>query len=148
MPTFNYTGVKPSSGNFELIPEGWYPWRIIEAEEGESSNHEYQVKVFIECADGKNETNITHYLTFKAPEAKGAGMALHFLKCIGAPFEGEFDVEPTKWIGKKFMGKNKHDEYNGQKRNKLSAISPMREDVDPNFKEELAKAKKANDIPF
>jgi len=54
-------------------------------------------------------------------------MALHFLKCIGEPHEGEIDIDPMDWERKTFMGKVVVSEYEGKKNNKLSEISPIRD---------------------
>jgi len=119
-----------ASGSFPIIDKpGWYPFRIIVATPGESKNGNYQVTVDAACLDPKfKDYTVRHWVTFLPKDQKGAGMALHFLKCIGEPYEDIIDVEPMNWERKTFMGKVEISEYQGKRNNKFSEISPIKDD--------------------
>jgi len=123
---YDGTGVD-ASGGFPIIDKsGWYPFRIALETEGESKNGNYQVTVDCSCLDPRfKDYMVRHWVTFLPKEQKGAGMALHFLKCIGQPHEGVIDVNPFAWERKVFMGKVEISEYQGKKNNKFSEINSM-----------------------
>lgn len=128
---YDGTGVD-ASGNFPIIEKaGWYPFRIVTAAEGQSKNGNYQVTVDAVCLDPRWQNYpVRHWVTFLPKEQKGAGMALHFLKCIGEPYEGVIEIEPIAWERKTFMGKVEISEYQGKRNNKFSEISPIRNPED------------------
>ena len=100
--SYDSTGVEIST-RFEPIPEGEYTLRIIRATSGETQNGHPKVTVDFEVAGGGPNSGREirfHTVTFLPKESKGAGMALHFLKTIGEPFEGKFKWDERKWIGK------------------------------------------------
>lgn len=97
---YDTKGVTPSS--FGPIPEGPYHLRIVEVEETWTKNQDPMVNITYEV-DDKGDfkgRKVWDRVVFLAPERQGAGMALHFLKTIGEPFEGKLEVEPERWIGK------------------------------------------------
>ena len=120
-----------ASGGFPIIEKpGWYPFRIVAATEGQSKNGDYQVTVDAVCLDSRwKDYSVRHWVTFLPKSQKGAGMALHFLKCIGEPYEGVLNVEPLEWERKTFMGKVEVGEYLGKKNNKFAEISPIKDEV-------------------
>lgn len=118
---YDATGVTP--GEFPLMPEGWFPFRIVLAKEGQSKSGHYQITIDAECLDPKYRgMSIRHWVTFLPKDNKGAGMALHFLKCIDQPYEGIIDINHFAWEGKRFMGKVTISEYNGKENNKFSSV--------------------------
>lgn len=127
---YDGTGVD-ASGGFPIIEkEGWYPFRIVLATPGKSKDGNYQVVVDAACLDSRwKDYNVRHWVTFLPKENRGAGMALHFLKCIDEPYEGIFDIEPMAWERKIFMGKVSISEYQGKRNNKFAEISPYKDDV-------------------
>lgn len=109
-----------------LIEPGWYPFRILEAEEGKSKNFNPMVKVVASCIDPRyRDQEIWHWVVFLPEEKKGSGMAKHFVKCLGFDVESKAKVNPDSWVGKTFMGKVCNEEYQGKKNNKFEAISPV-----------------------
>jgi hypothetical protein len=128
---YDATGVD-ANGGFSIIEKpGWYPFRILVASPRESKNGNYQVTVDSACLDPKwRDYMVRHWVTFLSKEQKGAGMAIHFLKCIGEPHEGVIDVDPLSWERKTFMGKVEISEYQGKRNNKFSEISPIKDDVE------------------
>lgn len=126
MKKYDGRGVDASGGYPIIDKPGWYPFRITVATEGESKNGDYQVTVDASCLDARfKDYGVRHWVTFLPKENKGAGMSLHFLKCIGEPHEGVIEVNPFSWERKTFMGKVEISEYQGKKNNKFSEISPM-----------------------
>lgn len=134
---------------YELLPEGWLPFKIVEAEPRISKKGDRQVLAKCKCIDPRypNAGEVWHYVTFLPKENKGAGIPLHFLKTIGQPYEGQFDVNAKAWLGKKFLGNVIIAEYNGKKNNKFDEISPYREDS-AQLIENAEKAKEDEEIPF
>ena len=103
---YNGTGIKVNEGP-KQIPEADYILRIIKAEPGVTKKGDDRVSVDVEIVEGdfRFETVKFHQVTFfRNKEAKAAGMAIHFLKSIGEPWEGDFQVDERNWIGKKFLG--------------------------------------------
>lgn len=129
MKRYDGTGVD-ASGGFPIIDKpGWYPFRITLATEGESKNQDYQVTVDAACLDPRfKDYSVRHWVTFLPKNQKGAGMALHFLKCIGEPYDGVIDINTFAWERKTFMGKVEISEYQGKKNNKFAEISPIKDD--------------------
>lgn len=131
---YDATGIDPSAG-FPIIDRpGWYPFRISLATEKESKNGDYQVVVDAVCLDPRfRDYGVRHWVTFLPKGTPGAGMAIHFLKCIGEPWEGQIDVTPFNWERKMFMGKvsiNRYKADDGTEKvnNKFEAISPFKQE--------------------
>jgi hypothetical protein len=148
---YDATGVD-ASGGFPLIEkEGWYPFRIVVATEGKSKDNDYQVVVDAVCLDSRwKDYGIRHWVTFLPKSKPGAGMALHFLKCIGEPYEGVIDVNPMAWERKTFMGYaivNKFTDKEGREKrnNKLDKISPIKDETGIEFGEPAPSQKTAFD---
>lgn len=143
------TGVSAET-TFVLLPEGTYTLKIEEAEEGLSkSGYNY---VLAKCSvwnDSRyTSSSLWHYVTFLPKENKGAGMAVHFLKTIGQPHEGQYVVDAEKWIGKKFVGKVIQDMYEGKKRNKIAQISPLPNTVENSIAQDVSAKPSDEDTPF
>lgn len=130
MGTFSYdaTGVDPDA-KFPLIPDGWFPFRIIEAEVLTSKSGLPMVLAKCKCIDPNQADKglVWHYITFIPKGNPGEGMNVHFRKSIGVPWEGNVKVNTDEWEGKTFMAKVISEEYNGKRNNKFKEISPIRE---------------------
>lgn len=99
------TGVEPSAGP-DAFPAGVYHLEIIEAVEeviksGDNAGRP-KVTVAFRVIGGPHAGRHVKFYTvcFLPKEAKGAGMVLHFLKTIGEPYEGQFNYDEDRWIGK------------------------------------------------
>ena len=124
--TFKYeSDTNDMRGGFSLVPVGIYTLIIVKVTEKTSKNGDPLVNAECEIDDagpylGKK---IWHNVTFIPKGGKGAGMAVHFLKSIGEPFEGEIDVNPSNWIGKRFLAKLKIEEDSmGNPRNSIAFV--------------------------
>lgn len=143
---FNATGIDPDSkGTSKVLPKGWYDLRIVEfvskagdtyPKEGRTKNNDPMVNILCEVfnhAEFAGE-RVFHTVTFLKAGTPGAGMSVHFLKTIGQPFEGQFDVDTSKWVGAEFAGYVIQEEYNGKLKNKIGELKPI--------------AKKSEGLPF
>jgi len=147
---FEYDAVGLIDSQFELIPNGWFPFRIFDTEELKSSKGYQQVLVKAACLDPRyRDRSVWHWVTFLPKDHKGAGIAIHFLKCIGQPYEDKFIVEAGAWKGKYFMGEVFTDTFKGKSNNKLAKVSPYREDAAP-LEEPLETGTETSDdaLPF
>lgn len=124
---YDSTGVSLEGPGGFLMPDGEYDFSIIGVEEKTSSKGNYMVSVkasVINNADFNGQW-VFHNVTFLDPDAKGAGMAIHFLKAIGMKWEGKIRVVPDNWLGCAFKGVVNTTEYKGKKRNEIASIEPM-----------------------
>ena len=115
---YNGSGIEVRSGPKAMPPAGDYVLRITKAVAGLTGAGDDKVVANLEIAEGEHALFSISYHNvtfFKDKTKKGAGMALHFLKCIGEPCEGEFAVDEGNWVGKKLMG---HVEYETVKEGK------------------------------
>lgn len=138
-------GVNPDE--FALLPDGWYPFKIYEAEEMKSSKGHDMVLVKAEVFNDPRYMGFTvwNYVSFIPKDKPGAGISVHFKKCIGVPYGGEDMVDAKDWVGKKFMGKVSTEEYEGKRRNKFKEISPYDETL-INHEKQAETAQ--DEIPF
>lgn len=132
---YDATGIEPSTqGSAKLLPKGTYNFEIIEfvanngteyPREGYTKEKNYpKVDFLAEVVDDStyNGERVFHSVTFMPKDAKGSGMAIHFLKTIGQPYEGKIQPDSSKWVGQRFTGYVIEDEYNGKKNNKISEV--------------------------
>lgn len=150
--TFKFDGRGVAMNQYKRLPEGWLPFKIVEAEQRTSKNGDFQVLAKCKCTDHRYAdcSEVWHYVTFLPKEKPGAGIPLHFLKCIGQPHEGEIEVNADAWLGKKFLGNVIEDEYQGKRNNKFKEISPWR-DMDASMEEQppiSTKVEEDDQVPF
>lgn len=155
---FDATGIQPSSqGQNKLLPKRWFSFEIVSYTtkdgsktyplEGFTKENNYpKVDILAQVIDDVEfeGERIFHSVTFMPKDKPGAGMAIHFLKCINQPWEGKITADSENWVGERFQGYAIEDEYMGKKKNKLGEIKPYEQFVNP----EIAAAAKTNDIPF
>ena len=145
---YDSTGINPDV-TYDLLPEGWYTFRIYEAEELESKKGNPMVLAKCEVVGDQRygDVHIWHYVTFIPKGKPGDGVNVHFRKCIGVPFGGDDEVEARDWMGKKFMGYAVQETYEGKTRNKISKVSPM-PNADKNPTQVGSSAAKDAEVPF
>lgn len=134
---FNYdaTDIEPTTGGqAKLLPKRWFSFEILNftsrdgvnyPKEGFTKKNNYpKIDFLAEVVDDEefNGERIFHSVTFMPKGKDGAGMAIHFLKTIGEPYEGQITPNADEWVGKRFMGYVIQDEYQGKKNNKLGEI--------------------------
>jgi hypothetical protein len=126
---YDASNVHPSGGNMP-IPRGKYLLKIESVVEKRSRNGDPMVVVDFRVTDSKYSGRKIrfHHVTFLPPEAKGAGMAIHFLKSIGEPFEGAIAIESARWIGKTLYGLVEQEpDLNGVPRNVVREVESLAE---------------------
>lgn len=130
----NSTGVDPSSGQFQPIPEGEYAFTIDDAEEKVSKKGYPMVEVVLSLIENPElqGKSLKHYVVFLPAGEKGDGMSVHFRRCIGEPYGGDDEVDASKWRGKKLRAKLKIEERDYQGKhyvgNKVASVMPYGED--------------------
>lgn len=140
LPEYDATGIEPSNqGQNKLLPKRWFQFQIIPfaskagdeyPREGYTKEKNYPKVDFLAEVINDTEYNgerVFHSVTFMPKDKPGAGMAIHFLKTIGQPYEGKIKPDAQAWVGAKFMGYAITDEYKGKVKNKLGEIKPIEE---------------------
>lgn len=129
---YNSTGIDLDK-SYDLIPDGWYPFKIVEAEVSESKSGYPMILAKCRCLDPRhsNKGLLWHYVVFLPKGQKGDGMNVHFRKSIGVPWEGDVLVDSEEWEGKSFMGKVVTSEYDGKKSNKFKQVGPIKDVNEP-----------------
>ena len=96
----NYTGVNEAMSR-DPLPDGSYNVKIEKIDEKIAKSGRPLIKVRYKVISGPHAGRlIFDYVVLFAGGEPGAGMTMHFLKVIGQPHEGNFDVEPKNWIDK------------------------------------------------
>lgn len=124
--THNSKGIEVDK--FKLLPEGRsFVFKIFDAEEKVSTkgNNMIQIKCSVLNEEKYSDVQVWHWVVFLPKGEKGDWMSVNFRKCIGVPFGGEDIVTAEDWIGKKFVGKVKHELYNGKMSHKIAEISEV-----------------------
>ena len=152
--SFNYNGrgVKPWSGGSFLIPAGRYRLKIVDTTEGKSKKGDPMVTVDFKVVGGEQEGKGLrfHNVTFFGRDGDGlalpgSGIAVHFLKTIGQPWEGDsYEVNHIKWRGKEVIAEVIEDEYNGKVNNKIKEVFPVGKET----ASEKTEAEKLEEVPF
>lgn len=113
--SYDSTGVPLDSG-FAPVPEGIYSLIIREVADTKdgmpwkTKNGDDYVRVTCEIDDKSVYLGrkVWYGVTFIDDKTRpGAGMAINFLKNIGEPWEGAFEIDTDRWIGKTFKVKLK-----------------------------------------
>lgn len=158
LPDYDATGIEPSAqGQAKLMPRGWFKFEVISYTTKDGSktypmdgftnkNHYPKTDLLTECiSEGEYKgCRVFHTVTFMPKGVDGAGMAIHWLKTIGQPYEGKIKPNSSVWPGAIFMGYPIVDEYMGKKKNKFGEIKACEEYNDP----EIQKAAETNDLPY
>lgn len=122
--SYDATNVQLDAPSRELLPNGPYTFSIIGVTEKKSSKGDYMVSVKCSVINNLDHNGkwVFHNVTFLPPEKPGAGMAIHFLKTIGQPWEKKFEIKPDDWLGGIFLGTIEATEYKGKLRNEITKI--------------------------
>lgn len=143
----NYSSKGVDVGGNVIAPPAVYSLKIKkvydtdkEGNQKVTKNGDPMVSVLCEIDDTGPYLGSTvwHNVTFMVPEPvldkagkptgetrvrKGAGMALHFLKVIGEPWEGDFEYDTDMWAGKLFRAKLKVSKgMDGVDRNEIAYL--------------------------
>lgn len=150
MAPFQYdaTGIELIKYGGTLVPDAWYDFRVSAVKETKSGKGDFQVWVTCQIINHPDLSgkSIDHCVTFMPPEAKGAGMAMGFLKAIGEPWEGKIDVEPGDWLGCVFRARTQVETYKN-KRGDNTQRSKLAE-IEASVPAEQAPVRHNEDWPF
>lgn len=128
---YNANGLDPDTGGYTPAPEGTYNLIIRDVsekntkmkEDGSGGYPYIATKCEIDDQGEGFGKIVWHNVVFFPRDMKAAGMAVHFLKTIGEPYEGEFEVNEHNWIGKRFKAKvNIEKDPKGVDRNKIAYV--------------------------
>lgn len=102
---------------FELLPEGRYRVRVLDAEKAVSKNGNDMLVLKFEVSG--TQKHLWHYIVFMPdrPEITNRNLTQFFDSFKDIP-EGEFNIQ--NWKGKVGAVQIKHDEYNGEKRERIA----------------------------
>ncbi len=136
---YDSTGINVEA--YPVAPEGVYTLaitKITDTKDGlqwKTKNGDDYVSVETQIDDSGEYLGkkIWYGVTFMAdPNAKGASMSIQFLKYIGEPWEGKFDIDTDRWIGKRFKAKVKiGKDMQGRPKNEVAWIIDPDEDEVP-----------------
>lgn len=105
---YDATGQEPTEiGKYPVLPAGTYFLAVKEVGDGWTKNNDPRFDVQFEVI---NEPSYNGALVWSSytliPAGKsGAGIILHFLKCIGQPYQGQIKINTDNWIGKRISAK-------------------------------------------
>lgn len=119
---YDAQGTKPMTGGRKIAPPGEYILKIVDAEDKVSNAGKDMVKVVFQIAAGEYEgVKVYHYVVFHNPKENkvAAGITLDFLKRIDQPYEGKFEVNPSKWLGKEVCAHLIEETYGQYVNNKI-----------------------------
>lgn len=131
---FNWNAGGQEPMDFSPIKPGKYQVCIVETKLALTRNNDTMVETH--CVIDQDESrgrHIWHRVAFIQHGKPGAGIAVHFLKTIGEPFDinADFNVKPTSWLGKRFLATVVNDRYINPKTNeenitnKITGVEPV-----------------------
>lgn len=126
MPTKYNAGKAVPSEMLQPIPRGEHHFEITAAVLGKSkSTGVDMVTATMKVVDGEARGRMVKYYVMLHPEGHpSVGMTLHFLKTIGEPYEGEFEVNEARWVGKHLIGTVEWENFNGSPTSKVKKVRP------------------------
>lgn len=168
MPKFKYSskGVDTSTPNKNegfMVAPGYYNVAIVSFEEKWTAKQDAMLRLTCLIDDKGNPFNgrkIFHNVTFIEPGKPGSGMTIHFLKTIGEPHEGEFEVSPENWIGKRMYVKMENTKYNNKTYLNVVGVMPPSDGItfsqeakntwlkESNAQSDSGKPEKEEEVPF
>jgi hypothetical protein len=145
----NYEGVE-ESGIMKPMPDGDYVFKIGKCEAKTSENGNATVKVELIVNEGQYEgRRINHYVTFPSSEKDlkdWGGISMHWLHCIGEPYQGNIEVNTDNWKGLVtcFVSSKKADDGNTYNEIKYVKLP----DIKTTIINEKNKQDNPDDVPF
>lgn len=113
--SFSHNAAPPTAGGgSSLLPDGEYELQITETKEKATKKGYPMVNVTCEVRNHAvlNGKKVFYNVTFLPdPAMPGAGISVHFLKCINQEWDGAITVNPSEWIGELFKAKIGTREY-------------------------------------
>ena len=130
--SWNAGGQEPM--DFSPMKPGKYKVCIVEVKQQVSRNGDMMIEThcIVDQEEGKGR-HLWNRVTFISEGKPGAGIAVHFLKTIGQPFDihADFKVKPKDWLGKRFLATIINDRYTNPTpleekiTNKITGVEPV-----------------------
>jgi len=130
---YNASGIK-EQGSYPLLEKNRYILKIESAEQTQTKKGYPMVTVnfVVQYGDYAGWRIKYHNVVFLPADSSGAGISIHFLKTIGEPYKGDFDVNPQNWIGKLLIGLVEQEpDLKGILRNVVKAVEPYEDIIKP-----------------
>jgi hypothetical protein len=109
---WNSGGQEPM--DFSPIKPGKYPLCIVGVALKTTTKGDKMIETHLVIDEGELKgRQLWNRVTFISDGKPGAGIAIHFLKTIGQPFETDknFKVQPQNWVGRRFIGTIANESY-------------------------------------
>jgi hypothetical protein len=110
--SWNAGGQEPM--DFSPMKPGKYKVCIVEVKPSHSRNGDMMMETHcvVDQEEGRGR-HIWNRITFISEGKPGAGIAVHFLKTIGEPFDihNDFKVNAKNWLGRRFMATIQNETY-------------------------------------
>lgn len=114
MIRYDSRGVKPSQFS-DPVPAGNYILQIIKTEEKMTSKGLPMIKMTctVQAPSEFSGAAVFHNVTIIPKGEPGAGIAIHFLKTIGQPFEEDeaLEINPEAWVYGTFLARIIQEPY-------------------------------------
>lgn len=130
--SWNAGGQEPM--DFSPMKPGKYKVCIVEVKPGHSQKGDVMMEVHcvVDQEEGKGR-HLWNRVTFISEGKPGAGIAVHFLKTIGEPFDihNDFKVNAKNWLGRRFIATVINDRYTHPTTmevkitNKITGVEPV-----------------------
>ena len=135
-------------GVFVTIPEGQYTVKIKEVKDGFSKAGDPMINVMMEVVGGEFAgAKLWDNVLFPpagSEKSKILGRSMHFLHCIGEPYEGKFKVQTENWPYQKCLAMVKHEQPNEYHKYVKATVAGYSELDETEGK----KADEVEDVPF
>ena len=115
--TYNTDETEPEASNFKIPSEKEHLFQVVDVLPAKTpsgaTNDDIQV-AHLEIISGDEEGLTMLNRVNLNQEEKSFYFARLFLKAIGEPYKGQFDIETDRWIGRQFYATVKHTESKGK----------------------------------
>ena len=112
----NMTGVEEGGAAIKVLPQGEYVVEVVEAKDGLTKNDDPMIslKLVVDRGEFKGQWLWDNIIIPNegSPAEKIKGRSKHFLHCIGEEYEGEFNWDNSRWVGKKVTVEVDHEPAN------------------------------------
>ena len=118
------TGATENGGGYALIPDGEYTARIVEVADGSTKGGDPMITITLEIHSveewgGRKVWDRIVIPKQGSPAFAIMGRTMHFLHCIGEPYEGTFIWNSDNWQGQVVKVEIGSREYNGKEYNEV-----------------------------
>lgn len=116
----NYDDYEENTGG-GIMPDGKYMFEIAEKEDSNSKAGDVMINITLRCVEEAYSGNFVWDRILlplpNSPAHKVIGRSKRFLHCIGEPYQGNFDVDTDRWVGKLVEAEIGHEVYDSKSKN-------------------------------